>query len=85
MASRNSFQSEVHFEGRGTTNGVGDSGLPLSAIDGQASGGGGQDKLRMKIWDTMTGEVIYDNQQGDYDDADPTTVIGGGSIVIRKG
>ncbi len=39
----------------------------------------------MNIWDIMTGQVIYDNQLGDYDYADPTTVIGGGSIVIYKG
>ena len=27
---------------------------------------------------------IYDNQLGDADDADPSSVIGGGSIVIHK-
>jgi len=38
-----------------------------------------------EIWVTLTGQVVYDNQVGDNDIADPTTVIGGGSIVIRKG
>jgi len=57
----------------------------LTAIDGQLPGGGGQDKLRMKIWITMTGQIVYDSQMGADDNADPTTVIGGGSIVIHKG
>jgi hypothetical protein len=29
--------------------------------------------------------VVYDNQMDAEDDADPTTEIGGGSIVIHKG
>jgi hypothetical protein len=28
--------------------------------------------------------VIYDNQMGDEDDADPATELGGGSIVIHQ-
>ena len=28
--------------------------------------------------------IVYDNQLGSTDDADPTTVLGGGSIVIHK-
>lgn len=38
----------------------------------------------MKIWDILTGQVIYDNQLGAVDYADQTTVIAGGSIVIQK-
>jgi len=34
----------------------------LTAIDGQVNGGGGVDKFRIKIWDSATGQVIYDNQ-----------------------
>jgi len=55
----------------------------VTVIDGQASGGGGVDKFRIKIWDKATGQVVYDNQPGDPDNADATTVIGGGSIVIH--
>ncbi len=46
---------------------------------------GGQGELRMKIWNIATGQVIYDNQLSAGDFEDPTTVIGGGSIVIHKG
>jgi len=73
------------FKGGGTINGVAGYSFMLTAIDGQLPGGGGEDKIRMKIWVTLTGQVVYDNQLGDDDFADPTTVLGGGSIVIHKG
>ena len=41
------------------------------------------DHFRLKIWDRATGVVVYDNQLGAPDDADPSTAIGGGSIVIH--
>lgn len=56
----------------------------LTAIDGQITGGGGADKFRIKIWDKATDTVVYDNQLGAPDDANPTTVIGGGNIKIHK-
>lgn len=57
----------------------------LTAIDGQVSGGGGTDKFRVKIWDKGNGDrIVYDNQTGAGDAADPVTVLGGGSIVIHK-
>jgi len=39
----------------------------------------------MKIWDRASGLVVYDNQLGQDEYGDAATVIGGGSIVIRKG
>ena len=45
----------------------------------------GTDKFRMKIWDKDNGDaVVFDNQFGADEDADPTTVIGGGNIQIKK-
>ena len=58
--------------------------FPQAAIDGQVQGGGGVDKFRIKIWDKATDEIIYDNQVGASDNEDPTTALGGGSIVIHK-
>jgi hypothetical protein len=55
----------------------------LTAIDGQQPGGGGQDKFRIRIWSDGNG-LVYDNQIGASDSDDPTTVLGGGSIVIHK-
>ena len=76
--------ARAKFKGTGTINGSGDYGFMLSAIDGQMNGGGGVDGFRMKIWDRATGNIVYDNQMGASDDADPAIAIGGGSIVIHK-
>ena len=74
------------FKGSGTIDGAGDYGFMLTGTDGQVNGGGGVDKFWIKIWDKDNGDaIVYDNQPGDADDADATTELGGGSIVIHKG
>ena len=57
----------------------------LTSIDEALTPSTDVDLFRIKIWDKATGEVIYDNQVGDEEDADPTTELGGGSIRIHKG
>ena len=74
----------AQYKGSGTINGSGDYGFLLSAVDGGISGGGGTDKFRIKIWNKTTGTVIYDNNNTLSDTATPTTVLGGGSIVIHR-
>jgi hypothetical protein len=76
--------AKAMYKGVGTINGQGEYRFMLSAIDGQVQGGGGVDKFRIRIWDKVSGGLVYDNQMGAGDDADPTTAIGGGSIVIHK-
>ena len=45
----------------------------------------GDDLFRIKIWDKAAEDIIiYDNQMDAEDDADPTTTLGGGSIVVHK-
>lgn len=68
--------SKAKFKGMGTINGAGSYSFMLSAIDGQP------DLFRIKI--TGSGGLVYDNQFGAADDADPTTAIAGGSIVVHK-
>lgn len=75
---------QAKYKGSGTIDGAGDFGFLLSAVDGDVSGGGGTDKFRIKIWDKVTGGVIYDNQTGAADDAAATTAIAAGSIAIHK-
>jgi hypothetical protein len=70
--------SKAQYKGTGTINGAGEYKFMLTAIDGSP------DKFRIKIWDKVTGEVIYDNQFDASDTDDPTTAIQGGSIVIHK-
>ena len=76
--------AKAQFKGTGTVNGAGNYGFMLSAVDGQENGGGGVDKFRIKIWDVATGDVVYDNQMASADDAEASTALGGGSIVIHK-
>lgn len=78
---------KAKYKGTGTINGEGSYKFMLSAIDGALPGGGGEDKFRIKIWeeDEYGNEnVIYDNNMGNDEDANPTTVIGGGNIIIHK-
>jgi len=76
--------AKAQYKGTGAINGAGSYGFMLTAIDGQINGGGGVDKFRIKIWDKATDTIIYDNMLSASDDSTPTTVIGGGSIVIHK-
>jgi len=48
----------AQYKGSGTINGAGDYAFMLTAIDGQLPGGGGVDKLRIKIWNKATGAVV---------------------------
>lgn len=70
--------TKAQYKGTGTVNGTGNYGFLLTTIDGTP------DKFRIKIWDKATGDIIYDNMLGAADDANPSTAIEGGSIVIHK-
>ncbi|TAK33847.1 MAG: hypothetical protein EPO21_11525 [Chloroflexota bacterium] len=73
------------YRGTGTVSGQGSYGFLLTVIDGDLSGGDGIDRFRIKIWDKNKGNgLVYDNQSGADDTADPTTALAGGSIVIHK-
>jgi probable HAF family extracellular repeat protein len=74
---------KAQYKGAGRINGTGDYGFLLTSDDGNLVGGDGRDRVRIKIWDRTTGNVIYDNQAGATDDANASTLIGGGSIVIH--
>ena len=70
----------------GTINGSGQYGFLLMAIDGCVSGGGGQDRLHLKVWDIDAGDaVVYHKEIGSEEAADSTRTAGGGSIVIHSG
>lgn len=77
--------AKAKYKGIGNINGTGNYGFMLSAVDGSVSGGGGEDKFRIKIWDKDNADmVVYDNELGASDDSDATTVIGAGNIVIHE-
>jgi hypothetical protein len=83
-ASGGDAGAKAQYKGTGTINGQGSYGFMLTAIDGQLNDGGGIDRFRMKIWNVTSGATVYDNQLGVSDTGDPTTALGGGSIVIHK-
>jgi PKD repeat protein len=69
---------KAKFKGEGEINGQVGYGFMISAVDSDP------DLFRIKIWELDTEIVIYDNQMGAEDDADPVTALGGGSIVVHK-
>lgn len=79
--------AKAQYKGVGSVNGKAGYAFLLTATDGQVSGGGGFDKLRMKVWDKATGVVVYDNQASTSDDIDKVNQqqIGGGSIIVHSG
>jgi len=78
-------KARAQFAGFGKFNGVSGYNFIVTVIDGNLAGGDGVDKLRIKIWEKTTGAIVYDNQPGASDAADPTTPIGpGGDISIKK-
>lgn len=74
--------AKATLKGTGTVNGQGTYDFTLQAIDGQVNGGGGQDKFRIRI--KNGNQVIYDNEITSGENDDPTTLLGGGNIVIHK-
>jgi hypothetical protein len=78
--------ARAQYKGTGSINGVALYSFLLTATDGDTSGGGGVDKFRIKIWNTSTSVVVYDNAPSVSDDitASAQESISGGSIVLHK-
>ena len=78
-------RARAQFRGFGKVNGISGYDFIVTVIDGNLAGGGGVDKFRIKIWEKTTGIIVYDNQMGASDAADPIMPIGpGGDISIKK-
>ncbi len=75
--------SKAKFKGWGTINGEGDYQFLISAIDSDAKEKGNPDLFRIKIWETLSEDVVYDNEIGLGITDDPSTTLLGGSIVIH--
>jgi len=75
--------SNAQMRGAGSLDGEDGYGFLVTLIDAGVSGSG-EDTIRIRIWQTGTGQVIYDTQATDPDDVDPTVPLGGGSIVIHE-
>ncbi len=73
--------AQTRFKGFGKVNNESGYQYLLTVIDGQAPKGGGVDKFRIKIWNKLTGEVVFDTQKGEPDDAAPNTPVGDGNSI----
>ncbi|MFB5631464.1 MAG: PKD domain-containing protein, partial [Nitrosopumilaceae archaeon] len=79
--------SNAKLKGDGTINGQGDYGFQLFGFDSDVNTNdfNFDDKFRIKIWDKNNGDaVVYDNNLGQSDDDEPSTILGGGSIIIHS-
>lgn len=68
--------------GAGTVNGTGSYTFMVTVVDG----GNGQqvpDLVRIKIWDQATGTVVYDNQPGASDTANPNNPLTKGKFSVK--
>jgi hypothetical protein len=83
-----SGEKKATYRGIGTVNGKGSHYFIVTVIDGDAAGGDGKDKFRIVVYSNGTtspsGSPIYDNEFNVATNADATTDLGGGSIVIHK-
>jgi hypothetical protein len=68
---------EAFFRGTGEVNGVSGYEFLVSGIDGSP------DLVRIKVWQTSTGTVVYDSQPGAAYDADPTTPLTSGVFMVH--
>ena len=75
--------TKASYRGLGTVNGVAGYRFLLVANDGDSKPGG-NDQLRVRIWNDATGVVLYDNQATAALDAAPVTTVGGGQITVQK-
>ena len=76
--------ARAQFKGEGAINGAGSYGFLITAVDAAVSGGGDHDAFRIKIWDSATDAVVYDNEMGEAEDGNAAAALGGGSIVIHR-
>ena len=74
--------AKAQLRGTGRVDGAGSYGFQITATDGQDGDASAADRLRIRIWDGVTGRVVYDSQPGEPDGADPLTGLGGGSITV---
>jgi hypothetical protein len=68
------------YTAAGKVNGVSGYSVLVSGTDGGFFFG---DKFRIKIWNTSTGAIVYDNQHGAADSAAATQLVCLGAVIVR--
>ena len=77
--------AKAQLRGSGRVNGSGTYAFEIAAIDGQELSSSEPDRLRIRIWDSASGVLVYDNQRGAPQEAEPATALGGGSVTVGRG
>jgi len=70
---------DIRIEGSGRLNDKRGYSFLLTARAGDRG-----EMFRMKIWDSSTGNVVYDSQPGAADDAEPSSPVNGGHITVVR-
>jgi hypothetical protein len=76
--------SQAQFKGAGSVNGVSGYDCIVTGLDGKLQGKKIPDKLRIRIWNHSTGQVVYDSQLDAPINTAPTLAVGGGELSIQK-
>jgi len=73
------------FKGNVTVNGAGGYKVLVAQTDRNLSCGGygGNNMIRVKVWNTTGNVVLFDSQPGDGDNALPTTSLSNGSVGVN--
>ena len=71
--------STAHLQGSGTLDGTGSYGFSIHATEASAG-----DAVRIRIWNRVTGDVVYDNAPGSPPDSSDASPLGGGSIRVHS-
>jgi PKD domain len=75
---------QAQFMGAGSVNGVNGFDFVVTGLDGKLEGKKIPDKLRIRIWNHATGQVVYDSQLDGPNSAAPAVALGGGEVTIHK-
>jgi hypothetical protein len=75
VVSQNGVRAQ--YKGYGTVNGQSGYGFLLTALDQSP------DQFRIKIWNSETSAIVYDNRLGSADSSSDATGLSGGSIMIH--
>ena len=83
--------ARASFQGSGRINGEGDYGFRVELLDAgrhcehrEHRAADGRDRLRIRIWERTSGAIVFDTEPGHTLDAEPTTPLAGGQIVIHR-
>ena len=77
-------ENQAIFTGTGLLDEQPGYGFLIAVTDALPKGNNGADKIRIKVWEIASGDLIYDSELGAAIDVAPTVLLEGGTLVIHK-